>query len=710
MRPSPMITTLALFNSEHYINYPTLSKDENSYPELPSVFLLQDTSFYSKGFDELFGALREMFAATIGDDAEITIEFDGLELFLHEDNLLSKSISLSDLMDLYLRLSKQDGIEKPEPLYMVLSTQSRFTKRYSELLAAAGDGKGLSQVSTYSSTNQYSGQEGENKPATEDNTTGAPDAAEVGDGLKSPRATVTEPPQQEAIPGQQVGHGHPAVSQQQNKSEAPENMPNVEGTERDHLVQESQNLQQETSANDVDQHPAGQANEIAGKEDSMKEGKKEEVVVEEEELLLAEEEAEDDNVDQAAKGDPTEKTYPISTNSTGLYIEEMTEEEVTETQLPEEVSEPEDGHATETAEIPENDEFPEELPADEVDEVEGDEFQDVENFHEEEDVHEDAAHAQDSIHEDDELNEGENINEEQDVQEEEHQDSPHQDFTESQNYQEQRTEVDDDEGQAVQTDTAPIAELVVEEEELLEYEEEDDKDLPPHVSSPADAHDAEENEEGTYGADYQEEHSPGTALDSHTDGIVSPTAPVQLDNQSLSSATVIDGGDIQSPIEYGASSHTGTAQTQSPQFDNQPHRIQVHQYEDDQEVGNATEGVHPEDQEGYYVGEDYDYETEVWQQTEESEEYYQQGYYHGTEEYTEGFAGGDVLGQEYNGDENDETEHVESHDYNDPESYEDYQELGEQTLHDRRSPNGKRLREEESDALDVQGVKRSRSD
>ena len=58
-------------------------------------------------------------------------------------------------MNLYLRLSKQDGAERPDPLYIMLSTQPRFTKRYSELLTAAGEGKGLSQVRTYGSENDY---------------------------------------------------------------------------------------------------------------------------------------------------------------------------------------------------------------------------------------------------------------------------------------------------------------------------------------------------------------------------------------------------------------------------------------------------------------------------------------------------------------------------------------------------------------------------
>lgn len=76
--------TLALFNSENYLNFAALDTAESTYPEIPSVFLLQDISFFSKGFDELFAALREMFGATIGDDAEIAMEVEDLELFLHE--------------------------------------------------------------------------------------------------------------------------------------------------------------------------------------------------------------------------------------------------------------------------------------------------------------------------------------------------------------------------------------------------------------------------------------------------------------------------------------------------------------------------------------------------------------------------------------------------------------------------------------------------
>ena len=86
--------TLALFNSEHYLNFSALDDFQSTYPEVPSVFLLQDVSFYSKGFDELFGALREMFGATIGDDAEITMEFDSLELFLHEVRQLQDSLQI----------------------------------------------------------------------------------------------------------------------------------------------------------------------------------------------------------------------------------------------------------------------------------------------------------------------------------------------------------------------------------------------------------------------------------------------------------------------------------------------------------------------------------------------------------------------------------------------------------------------------------------
>ena len=73
--------TMALFHLAHYITYST---PEQTYPEIPSVFLLSDVSVYPKPFDEVFAVLRDIFGSTIGDDKEITIEFESLELFLHE--------------------------------------------------------------------------------------------------------------------------------------------------------------------------------------------------------------------------------------------------------------------------------------------------------------------------------------------------------------------------------------------------------------------------------------------------------------------------------------------------------------------------------------------------------------------------------------------------------------------------------------------------
>lgn len=78
------------------------------------------------------------------------------------------------MIDLHLRLCTQDGIERPQPMYITLATQPRFTKRYSELLSAAGEGKGLSQVRTYSSVDEY-------QPSVHDNQSqavqGSPDAS-----------------------------------------------------------------------------------------------------------------------------------------------------------------------------------------------------------------------------------------------------------------------------------------------------------------------------------------------------------------------------------------------------------------------------------------------------------------------------------------------------------------------------------------------------
>jgi len=54
--------------------------------------------------------------------------------------------SFSQLIDVYVTLSQQDGIEHPEPFFISLTKKSRFSSRLTALYLAASESKGLSEV------------------------------------------------------------------------------------------------------------------------------------------------------------------------------------------------------------------------------------------------------------------------------------------------------------------------------------------------------------------------------------------------------------------------------------------------------------------------------------------------------------------------------------------------------------------------------------
>ena len=55
-------------------------------------------------------------------------------------------VSLHQFVDLYLRLCHNDGVDSPEPLYLILSTKLTVAAEVDELLAAANEGKGSSEA------------------------------------------------------------------------------------------------------------------------------------------------------------------------------------------------------------------------------------------------------------------------------------------------------------------------------------------------------------------------------------------------------------------------------------------------------------------------------------------------------------------------------------------------------------------------------------
>lgn len=69
--------------------------------------------------------------------------------------------SFSQLIDVYVTLSQQDGIDNPEPFFITLTKRFRWSSRLSALYLAADDSKGLSAVQAEQYSEDYAEEEEE---------------------------------------------------------------------------------------------------------------------------------------------------------------------------------------------------------------------------------------------------------------------------------------------------------------------------------------------------------------------------------------------------------------------------------------------------------------------------------------------------------------------------------------------------------------------
>lgn len=710
--------TLALFNSEHYLNFSALDDPQSTYPDVPSVFLLQDVSFYSKGFDELFGALREMFGATIGDDAEITMEFDGLELFLHEDNLLSRSISLSDLMDLHIRLLKQDGAERPDPLYIVLSTQARFTKRYSELLTAAGEGKGLSQICTFNPTNDLS---------TASDLPQSPESPTLA--TKDISAQDNNEPQENDLPVTASEPEDRNVNAQKTEEVSPSQQPQ----ERRGSVEIAVDVQEPVEVVEQEYEEAGQApiEEDSGDEDSG----------DEEELLPPEGEEEQRNnnaisehlhikspQEEVAEKRPNEmpsikniEPMTRSVNKTG--VEGVSEEATPETTQPEAEFEPE-----------KKQNFGEEGTGDQPADAKVEEEEEL-DFGEEviseggcletkEDSEELGSYEQNSQSVNGPPRDENPSQEESSTKVEVSSEDTLGDFAAEEERQYQRAQ----DGPVIVDTVYNTRTQSFGTEELLDYEEEEGQSSPFSEIPDDEGQTGEEGHDLTHATNDEEdaEQSPATA--SHETEIAG-----HPDEDGFSSTTIVEARDVYSPVPHSLS-HSGTGGSQSPpEIDTEQHHIQVYQYEEDAsaDFNDAEQGEEVEDLEAYAVQGSYEYHEGPWGGDESGAFLQEESYYTAVvdhEEYDpgqyeenpntvlihDGETGEGSTGEHHEEDE-ENIDYLDEEGYNDEGAYHEYPEDAEEevTEYDAsrgdKSPIAKRHREEEADALDVQDIKRTRS-
>ncbi|KLJ07416.1 hypothetical protein EMPG_17109 [Blastomyces silverae] len=110
------------------------------------TFFLQDEGLANAPVEELVGACRQVLGEHISEDEELILDIESLGLHLPENSVPMIPTSLVQIIQVYLDLCSNDGINEPEPLYLTLSSRSTFTAEFARLTAAANEGKGLSYL------------------------------------------------------------------------------------------------------------------------------------------------------------------------------------------------------------------------------------------------------------------------------------------------------------------------------------------------------------------------------------------------------------------------------------------------------------------------------------------------------------------------------------------------------------------------------------
>ncbi|RDW60007.1 hypothetical protein BP5796_11613 [Coleophoma crateriformis] len=126
--------------------------------EDPDSFFLSDTSVCDKSIAELFAALREIIIEDLADEDELCMTIEDLSLEMDETSASIKNVTLQEIVNLRESLMKNDGIQAPEPLVILLGNRPNFTARLATLSSAAAAGKGLTEFLAWEDHSEYQGE------------------------------------------------------------------------------------------------------------------------------------------------------------------------------------------------------------------------------------------------------------------------------------------------------------------------------------------------------------------------------------------------------------------------------------------------------------------------------------------------------------------------------------------------------------------------
>ncbi|QDS77695.1 hypothetical protein FKW77_003787 [Venturia effusa] len=138
--PRSFHTTVVDYEGAHISLFPPMEEDE------ADTFLLSDISLADKTLVDLFRACRQVLGDSINDSLELEIYCEDLDLTISEDSTDCLTTSFSQVVDVYVTLSQQDGVDRPEPFSIILAKKPRWNSRLTVLYQAAAESKGLSAV------------------------------------------------------------------------------------------------------------------------------------------------------------------------------------------------------------------------------------------------------------------------------------------------------------------------------------------------------------------------------------------------------------------------------------------------------------------------------------------------------------------------------------------------------------------------------------
>lgn len=110
------------------------------------TFLLTDCKFAQEPLFDLLRCCRDALGDDIEDGLDLVAYMPSFDITVSDDIVDPPNSTLAGLLDLYLALCQNEGLETPPPFEIHLSTKNNYASRLIHLFEACEQGKGLSEI------------------------------------------------------------------------------------------------------------------------------------------------------------------------------------------------------------------------------------------------------------------------------------------------------------------------------------------------------------------------------------------------------------------------------------------------------------------------------------------------------------------------------------------------------------------------------------